>query len=81
MHVVAPELKTFGRIMKARRLDLKMSHADLARAIGVSASQVSNMERGDNYPSLPVYVALCFALGYVKIPLLEKRTPPNVAGT
>ncbi len=72
--VVTNEIQSFGRVMKARRLDRKMSHADLAKAIGVSASQISNMERGDNYPSLPVYVRLCVALGYVRIPLLEKHT-------
>lgn len=47
-----------NRIRSARR-QLKMSQAELAKALGVSKNAISSYERGEYFPSLPVAIRMC----------------------
>ena len=55
-------LKRFGRALRARRLDLKMSQEALAEASELSNAYISQLERGLKSPSLLALVDLAGAL-------------------
>lgn len=54
--------------MRRRRQEHKITQTDLARKIGLSVSQMNNIENGRALPSLAVYFRLCMALGVRKPP-------------
>ena len=56
------QMEKFGRAVKARRKELSYGLRDLARRSGISYGMICHIEKGENYPSLQVYVALCKAL-------------------
>lgn len=64
------ELVKFGRRLARRRRDCCISQAQLAEKIGVSFNLVNNLERGQNWPSMPVYIAICRVLEIKSPPLL-----------
>jgi transcriptional regulator with XRE-family HTH domain len=49
-------------VMRARRLALGLSQAELAKTSGLSLRQISRYEAGEQHPSLPAAVALADAL-------------------
>lgn len=54
----------FGRGLKRTRMShLGMRQKELAEMVGVHPSWISQYERGDRLPSLPMLVRLCNALG------------------
>lgn len=59
----------FGRAVVARRKEMKMSGRALERAAGISHGMMCHIEKGENYPSLQVYLKLCKALGYEAPPM------------
>lgn len=63
-------LKVFAAGIFARRLRLGYSRKRVADACGISYSQLSHLELGDNWPTVPVYRALCRKLKLRKPPLL-----------
>lgn len=60
-------LLEFGRKVRAQRKALGLSQVNLAKKIGCVSNSISNVEYGNNFPSLPVYVALCRELK-MKVP-------------
>ena len=71
------DLVTLGRTMKLCRQaeNVKISQIELAKRIGVSNRQLSNIEAAKNWPSLQVYVAICRELvgKGVVIPLIPNE--------
>lgn len=63
-------LKLFAAALLTRRLRLGYSRQKVALKAGVSYSQLSHLELGDNWPTVPVYRALCRVLKIRKPPLL-----------
>ncbi len=63
-------LKAFAAGLVKRRLQLDLKRVKVADAAGVSYSQLSHLELGNNWPTLPVYRALCRVLKLKKPPLL-----------
>lgn len=57
-------LPGFAAAVKKRCKERRVRQSDLARAIGVTPSSVTNITKGTNLPSLPVYVKLARALGH-----------------
>jgi len=57
-------LEFFGRGVKARRKELRITQVELGKRVGVSASQISRTERGV-YGDIPLtlFVRICQALG------------------
>lgn len=53
----------FRCALKARRLELRMRQQDLANAVGVTKSAISQWERGEYHPSYKVSSKLAKALG------------------
>lgn len=65
-------LRSMGTKVRNRRESfLKMSRPDFAALVGISLSQLTHIELGNNAPSLPVYGKICVALGLGKPPLME----------
>lgn len=58
----ATATQIFGERVRARRFELVMSHAEVAAAAGISASQVSRIERGAAVPRLDTIIGLAAAL-------------------
>ena len=55
--------KRVGERIKKLRLAKKMSQTDLRVMLGISSGNLSDIERGRQYPSAPALVALSEALG------------------
>lgn len=51
--------KFIGNILKQARLKAGLSQIQLAEKIGLSEKHVSNIERGQNFPSLDTFFRLC----------------------
>lgn len=62
-------LKSFAAALRARRTQMNMSQRDLARRVGISSKSLCNLEMGNNWPSMPVYVAL------IRVMKPKKRLP------
>lgn len=65
------ELRKFGEAVREKRAELRVSQVDLARLVGISNKTLFNIEAGNNWPSLPVYAALCRHLALPTPPLLS----------
>lgn len=52
-----------GRRIRLRRMDRRLTQGELAKAIGVSASFIGHLERGEKVASLETVVRLASALG------------------
>lgn len=65
-------LRSFAAAVKRRRLELGMTLMDLKEQVGVSKSQMSHIECGDNWPAMAVYVQLCRVLKVGQPPFLAK---------
>jgi transcriptional regulator with XRE-family HTH domain len=65
-----------GRRLAAFRLERGMRVSDLAREVGVSASLVSQIERGLSRPSVSTLFAIAQALG-VAVDAFFRETPPE----
>ena len=59
-----PERDSFGYRLMQRRLALKVTQAQVANAIGLSKSAISQFEADSTYPSYDALVALRKALGF-----------------
>jgi transcriptional regulator with XRE-family HTH domain len=71
---VASELaKQFGRNVKARRIEMKLSQGELHEITGVTPSYISFIENGRANPSLDVMEALAAALGVSVADMLAKN--------
>ena len=47
-----------------------MSNGDLAKELGISVSQCSNIQNDYNFPSLPLYVRMCVLFGFKRLALI-----------
>lgn len=65
-------------MVRARRLALKLTQANLAEATNLSLEWISRIERGEGKPSLDVLEALAPALG-VQVPDLFHPITPRQA--
>ena len=69
-------MKFNSDVIRARRLALGLTQAQLAERVGVVVSLVSHWEKGDRLPSLRVLPTLASALG-LTIDALYGREPPS----
>ncbi|MDH5674857.1 MAG: helix-turn-helix domain-containing protein [Myxococcales bacterium] len=67
--------------LRARRIELSLSQADVAEGAGVNASYVGLLERGERVPSLEVLASLCDALGLTMGELFAPASPRDGATT
>ena len=61
--------QTFGRKLRAARHRARITQQELADKSGIGFQQVSHAECGRVWPSLPVYLKMCRALGLEDAPL------------
>lgn len=54
----AAQLKNLGSFLKRVRKERRITQDELAKRLGVSKSQVSQVERGITWPSMPLYIAI-----------------------
>jgi DNA-binding XRE family transcriptional regulator len=62
-------LKVMAVTIKALRQKYNLSQEKLAELVGCSRSIIEKVERAKNFPSFPVYLSLCRALGAGRAPL------------
>ena len=61
---------TLGRTIREERERMEMSRAELARQVGVAASQITRWEAGEHKPSTLAMMALARALAMDPVELL-----------
>jgi transcriptional regulator with XRE-family HTH domain len=61
----------FAQNVRDARIKRELSQRELAARAGCSNKQLSHVEQGRHWPSLPVYLGLCREL--------EQKTPPMFA--
>ena len=54
----AAQLKNLGSFLKRVRKERRMTQDELAKRLGVSKSQVSQIERGISWPSMPLFISM-----------------------
>lgn len=59
-----------GRVRRARQAK-RLSQVAMAEKIGCSNKQLNNIEHAQNWPSMPVYLAICRVLELEAPPLLK----------
>lgn len=64
--------RTFGRVLKAARIDCGMSQEELSVAIDYSRIQIAYLETGHSTPSLEALICLEAALGLPSGELLRR---------
>ncbi len=62
------QLAKFALSLKQWRAAQKLSRGALAEKVGCSGQQIANIEHRENYPSFPVYAALCREMGVEPVP-------------
>lgn len=66
----APDLAVLAKNVALLRA-ARYTRTELAEAVGVSYATISHIENAENWPTMPVYLALCRVLCHdVVIPLL-----------
>ncbi len=75
--MMVEELKHLADQARSRRLghtNPRLSQVEFARTLGVSNKTLDNIEAARNWPSMPVYIKLCRALGVGTPPLCGSGT-------
>lgn len=62
-------LKTLATSARSLRKSCGLSVDQLASRLGVSVKAVYHIERGENWPSMLLYISLCRELGQPKPPM------------
>lgn len=63
-------LDRYALALKARREELNISRRSLAEKVGVSYGQLSHIENAENWPTVPVFIAIARVLKCGRVPLL-----------
>lgn len=64
------QLQRFAAALVARRRELNFSRRGVAGLVGISYGQLSHIENAENWPTVPVYLALVRELECGKAPLV-----------
>jgi transcriptional regulator with XRE-family HTH domain len=64
------KLRSLGKAIVALRNKRGLGREDFAAKIGLSYSNTANIETGQNWPSMPVYIRICEVLG-ISVPLIR----------
>lgn len=64
-------LRRFASGLKAARRKKGLDRRELADKVGSSMSAITHLELAENWPTLPVYLAICRELGLDVPPLLK----------
>lgn len=64
-------LRSYGRNVKRRRVEAGMTQAKLGKLVDVGVVQISNIENGVNWSSMPVYRRICEVLEVGLPPLMQ----------
>ena len=82
MSITATEI---GERIKKRRIELGLTQTDIKEATGISSGNMSDVERGNRFPSIPTLIQLCGVLNctsdYILTglsPVSEKATDNNI---
>lgn len=82
MSITATEI---GERIKKRRIELGLTQTDIKEATGISSGNMSDVERGNRFPSIPTLIQLCSVLNctsdYILTgfsPVSEKATDNNI---
>lgn len=67
---------TFCTRMAARRVSLGLSQSDLAKAVGLSRAQITNLEAARGFPTLERAVAVAAALDCSLSYLIGEKNKP-----
>ncbi len=65
------ELASLAAAIRDRRLKNGLNQTEFAEQVGVSNKTMDNIEAARNWPSVPVYIAICRVLRVGRIPLVR----------
>ncbi len=71
MNGTKKDLEAFALRLKRARQAAHLTQVALAEKAGISNKQLNNVESASNWPSMPVYIALCRELGLGRPLLLD----------
>jgi DNA-binding XRE family transcriptional regulator len=63
-------LQSLAIHVRSMRKAMKISVEELAGRVGCTEKNIYHIERGENFPSMQVYLAICRAFGLEKPPLV-----------
>jgi DNA-binding XRE family transcriptional regulator len=63
-------LRKLARSVSRARLCSGLTRRQLAGRVGVSYATINHLENAENWPTLPVFLALCRVLKSGKVPLV-----------
>lgn len=70
--------KTFGRCVKHKREQMKISQEKLAELVGISTVHCRNIEKGKNRTSWVIYMKICIILNIDIMQLAEVYIKPEI---
>jgi transcriptional regulator with XRE-family HTH domain len=74
-----PNVRSFGRAIRTRRLELDLTQEQLARGIEISVPYVGHLEAGKRHPSEKVVLKVAEALGLDRRELFLLANPGTTA--
>ena len=67
--------KEIGERIKKRRVELGLTQTDIKESTGISSGNMSDIERGNRFPSIPTLIQLCSILNCSSDYILTGSSP------
>ena len=67
--------KEIGERIKKRRVELGLTQTDIKESTGISSGNMSDIERGNRFPSIPTLIQLCNILNCTSDYILTGSSP------
>ena len=69
--------KEIGERIKKRRVELGLTQTDIKESTGISSGNMSDVERGNRFPSIPTLIQLCSILNCTSDYILTGSSPTS----
>ena len=69
--------KEIGERIKKRRVELGLTQTDIKESTGISSGNMSDIERGNRFPSIPTLIQLCSILNCTSDYILTGSSPTS----
>lgn len=69
--------KEIGERIKKRRVELGLTQTDIKESTGISSGNMSDIERGNRFPSIPTLIQLCSILNCSSDYILTGSSPTS----
>jgi len=72
--------REFGEILRTRRESMNLTQGELAERLGLQRTSITNMEKGNQIPSLPYVIAIAQLFDMEPAMLIPRVNAPVDAG-